>query len=133
MMVRLALNYGKGPVDLRNVAEKEDISMKYLGQIAISLKAAGLIKTVRGFKGGNMLTKAPSEYTLLEIIEAIEGRLSLIDCATKSGGCPRENQCLTKSIWADLNDTVRGKLQEKSLADLLVECGNNSEFHDFSI
>lgn len=133
MMVRLALNFGKGPVDIRFISEKEGISLKYLGQIAISLKAAGLIRTVRGFKGGNMLSKDPSQYTLLEIIEAIEGRITLIDCVANPESCNRENVCATKSVWADLNETIRSKLQEKKLSDLLDECGGDLERMDYSI
>lgn len=133
LMVRLALNYGKGPVDIRYISEKEGISLKYLGQIAISLKAAGLIRTVRGFKGGNLLSKEPSQYSLLEIIEAIEGQISLIECVTEQGSCSRENKCLTRTIWADLNDTVRSKLREKSLGDLLAECQDDMDFDSYSI
>jgi len=133
MMVRLALHYGKGPVDIRFVSEKEGISLKYLGQIAISLKAAGLIRTVRGFKGGNMLSKDPSMYTLLEIIEAIEGEITLIDCVANPRSCERENICVTKSVWADLNETIRNKLHEKKLSDLLDECGTDMDIDNYFI
>jgi Rrf2 family cysteine metabolism transcriptional repressor len=128
MMVRLAINFGNGPMDIRQISEVEGISLKYLGLIAISLKAAGLIRTARGFKGGSVLSKEPDNYTLLEIIEAIEGRISLIDCVANPKSCARESECLTKTIWAELNETIRNKLSEKTLRDLIRECGDMREY-----
>lgn len=121
MMINLAELYGTGPVDLKYISSRENISLKYLGQISLSLKAAGLTQTRRGVNGGHMLSKKPDHYTLLEIIEAIEGRINIVDCLDEAQGCEREETCSARNIWAELNETIRKNLESMRLSDLLLK------------
>ncbi|MFA5284396.1 MAG: Rrf2 family transcriptional regulator, partial [Smithellaceae bacterium] len=80
LMTVLAQNYGKGPVFLKDIAKGENISEKYLSLIIIPLRGVGLINSVRGAHGGYNLSKEPSQITLKEIVDVLEGDCSLVDC-----------------------------------------------------
>src|SRR4030065_2254437 len=83
-MLELASRYGEGPIELREIAKRENISPKYLEQVIIPLRTAGLVKSVRGSKGGYSLAKPPSEILLKDVIEVLEGPLDLIECLRDS-------------------------------------------------
>ena len=80
LMVDLAQHYADGPVSLAEIAKRQDLSAKYLEQLIILLKGAGLIRSVRGRRGGYMLARRPEEISVGEIVETLEGKLSLVDC-----------------------------------------------------
>src|SRR4030042_540461 len=80
LMVALALNYGKDPVFLKDIAKGENISEKYLSLIIIPLRGVNLVNSVRGAHGGYNLSKEPSQITLKEIVDVLEGECSLVDC-----------------------------------------------------
>ena len=81
LMLDIALVGGKAPVSLRDVAQRQDISDKYLEQIITPLSRAGLVRSVRGAGGGYLLTKSPEEYTVGEILRVLEGSLAPVTCA----------------------------------------------------
>ncbi len=120
LMLNLAHNYknGKTPVILKNIAEDEEISIRYLEQIIIALKTKGLVKSVRGAGGGYILAKAPSELKLIDIIEAMEGVISLVDCVDDDTYCHRIPECATHEIWKEISLMLREYLDKISLADL---------------
>ena len=89
LMLELALEYGKGPVLLKEVAERQEISEKYLGHLISPLKAAGLINSTRGAHGGYTLAKASKDITLAEVVQAVEGNLSVVECVSSPGVCSR--------------------------------------------
>jgi Rrf2 family protein len=96
------------PVFLADIAGRQEISEKYLEQIFAALRAAGLIRTVRGRNGGFLLTKPPGQITASEIITALEGPCRLVDCVDKPKVCPRSATCATRDIWTLLG----GKMDE---------------------
>jgi Rrf2 family protein len=119
MMLELALNYGKGPTYLREVAEKEDISEKYLSQLALALKSANLISSERGMKGGYVLKRSPEEINLREIVEALEGKLNLVPCLNNPAVCNRVSLCVTREVWKKVDQAVIVTLEKITLGDLV--------------
>lgn len=102
VMIDLAEHYGKGYIPMKDVAERQKISLKYLEQILPSLKKAGCIKGVHGKGGGYMLCKSPEEYTVAEILYATEGDMAPVACLSESAApCPRAENCKTLKMWRD--------------------------------
>ena len=88
-MLELASHFGEGPIELREIARKENISQKYLEQVIHPLRAAGLVKSVRGSKGGYALAKPPSEIYLNDLVDILEGPIHLVECLRNSKVCQR--------------------------------------------
>ncbi len=105
-MLELAFRYGEGPIELKEIAQKENISLKYLEQVINPLRAGGLVKAVRGSKGGYSLAKPPSEICLYDVIETLEGPLQLVDCLGDSKACSRVPSCVTRDIWKEVSDAI---------------------------
>jgi Rrf2 family protein len=105
-MLELASHYGEGPIELGEIARKEDISLKYLEQVIIPLRSAGLVKSVRGSKGGYSLAKPPSEICLNDLVEILEGPIDLVECLRDPKACQRSPSCVTRDIWKEVSDTI---------------------------
>ena len=118
-MLDLAVNYAHSPILLKDVARRQEISLKYLDRICSSLKAAGLLKSSRGSKGGFTLSRPPDEITLKEIVEALEGPLDLVGCLSDKNFCKWVNSCVTRDVWYELSRTLEAMLASKSLEDLV--------------
>ncbi len=118
-MVNLGLNYGKGPVYLKEISQKEEISEKYLSQLALFLKSAGLISSVRGIHGGYVLNRKPSQIRLLEVIEALEGDLNLTPCIQDVSQCSRIAVCATREVWLRMENALKEVLISITLEDLI--------------
>jgi Rrf2 family protein len=108
LMVELALNYGKGPLYLKDIAKGQNISEKYLSLIIIPLRGVGLVNSLRGAYGGYSLAKDPSQITMKEIVDVLEGDCSLVDCVKNPSTCPRVPICASHDIWA----IIEGKISE---------------------
>jgi Rrf2 family protein len=120
-MLNLALHYntGKEPVILKNVAKEEEISIRYLEQIIIPLKLSKLVKSIRGPGGGYILTQPPSKVKVIEIIEALEGPLALVDCIDDLDYCERTPRCATHEIWKEANNLLRDYFSKTTLQNLV--------------
>lgn len=105
-MLELASQYGKGPIDLREIAGRENISMKYLEQVMIPLRAAGLVKSVRGSKGGYSLAKPPSDICLNDVVEILDGHIQLIECLPNPEECQKASSCVTREIWREASEAI---------------------------
>lgn len=119
MMLALAQNYGKGYVYLKDIAKSEDISEKYLRLITIPLKGAGLLNAGRGARGGYMLSRPPSDTTLKEIVDALEGDSCLVDCVNDLSVCPRIPVCATRDVWVLLGGKIAETLNSFTLEQLV--------------
>ena len=119
LMLELAMNFKKGTVFLKDIAEKEAISEKYLSHLVIPLRASGLITSLRGAHGGYMLSKSPSQINLKEIVQTLEGGTSLVECVENPCICSRFSKCATRNIWKKLDEKVSGLLCSITLDDLL--------------
>ena len=118
LMLDLALHFGKRPVLLKDVAERQEISEKYLGHLIPPLKAAGLINSSRGAHGGYILARSPEDITLGEIIQAVEGSLSLVECVATPGVCHRVGFCVTRDIWNQMGEKMAEVLESITLQDM---------------
>ena len=105
-MVELASHYGEGPIELKEIAKKENISLKYLEQVINPLRADGLVKAIRGAKGGYSLGKPPSEICLYDVIETLEGPLNLLECLGDAKACQKVSSCVTREIWKEVSDAI---------------------------
>ena len=107
------------PVPLKDVAERQDLSKLYLSQLAVPLKNASLLRSVWGNKGGYVLGRPASEITLLDIIEAVEGPVSIIDCALDPEFCDRVDFCECIGVWRDINEAIVRILSRYTLQDMI--------------
>ncbi|MFN4215829.1 MAG: RrF2 family transcriptional regulator [Brevinematales bacterium] len=117
LLFRLATSE-KEIVPLSEIAEKEAISEKYLEHIINRLKVAGIVQAQRGIKGGYILAKNPSEISLLEVVETLEGPLALVDCVRKRT-CPRMALCPTQWVWDRLSTVIQQELSRITLEDMI--------------
>ena len=120
VMMDLAQHPEDGFVSLKTVAERQDISMKYLEMIVGHLKKAELLDSTRGKEGGYKLNRAPADYTVGEILRSIEDNLAPVSCI-KAGSiqCDRAAECLTLPMWKELDDITNAYLDKVSLQNLL--------------
>lgn len=120
MMIDLAVRYGEGPVLLRDIAKREEISEKYLSNLVTPLKGIGLVEATRGVHGGYVLGKAPADITMKEIIEVLEGPLGLVDCVEKPATCNRAPFCVARDLWIEAAEGMSGIFRKYTLADMAM-------------
>jgi Rrf2 family cysteine metabolism transcriptional repressor len=118
-MLDLALNHGKGPMPLKNISRKQEISEKYLGNIMIALLSAGLVQSTRGSRGGFSLAKLPKEIKLSQIIQAVEGSISLVACVDNPKLCKRVGACVTHDIWEKAKKAMLEVFDSLTLEDMV--------------
>ena len=126
MMLDIAAHQGDGYVTLRDIAERQAVSKKYLEQIALQLTQAGMLRAMRGHLGGYRLAKAPSEYTVLSLLEVMEGSLAPVTCLEQSpNACERCGDCPTLPVWQGLYDVICTYLSGITLETLLRQSENS--------
>lgn len=119
-MIDLASNGNGGYTALKDVSQRQDISIKYLEQITSLLSKFGLLTSVRGPQGGYKLSKEPSEYKIGEILRITEGSLAPVACLeSETNPCEKKNVCKTLNLWKGLQDVVNKYLDSVSLEDLI--------------
>ena len=120
LMLDIALNDAKTPVRIKDIAERQQISDKYLEQIVSSLNKAGFVKSLRGPQGGYRLTKKPEEYTVGMILRLIEGSLAPVACLDDDiNNCIRADRCPTLILWEKLYYAISEVVDNITLADLI--------------
>ena len=128
MLLDLAMHENNGFVALKDIAERQDISKKYLEQIVPLLNKSNLLKTNRGYQGGYMLSKSPDKYTVGEILRITEGDLCPVNCLRDDPNeCPRAEECMTLFVWDGLYKAITDYLDGITLADI-IEKGSESNF-----
>jgi len=118
-MLDLATYYGKGPVALKDIAKRQEISEKYLWQLISPLKIAGLVNSTRGPSGGYTLAKKPSEITLNDIVSVLDGPLCIVDCVKDPSLCKRSANCVTREVWSETSEELSKVLASKTLEDMI--------------
>lgn len=121
LMVNLARHYNSGrkAIILKNVAAEEEISIRYLEQIIIPLKIYKLVKSIRGAGGGYTLARKPSEITICQILEALEGSCGLVDCVDDTDFCDRVPSCAAYEIWSEASHLLKNYFQSVTLQSVL--------------
>jgi Rrf2 family protein len=121
-MVELARHHGDGPVSLSEMADHEDLPRPYLEQLVVSLREAGLVTSTRGARGGYQLTREPAEIRMSQVIQALEGPIAPMVCASDdpihSGACGRSTFCNVNTLWVRVRMAVVGALDSMTLEEL---------------
>jgi Rrf2 family cysteine metabolism transcriptional repressor len=125
-MLDLAQRSKEGPVPLKVIAKRQGISEAYLEQLFSNLKKAGLVKSVRGPKGGYLLANKPSQITVGDIIRALEGPIGLVDCALEKNSinCSKSSNCISHIVWEKTKIALIETLDSISLKDMCDEAKN---------
>jgi Rrf2 family protein len=122
-MVDMAQSEDKGPIAIRTIAERQGISERYLEQLMVPLKRAGLVKSVRGSQGGYTLGKNPQDITAGDIVRVLEGPIAPVDCVSENNpeACSRADYCVTRVVWTKVRDSIAEVLDSYTLAGLAQE------------
>ena len=120
ILMDLALHQSDKPRLIRDIAKSQQISEKYISRLVISLRKSGMIRSVRGVNGGFHIAKKPEDITLLDVIEVMEGPLSIVDCVSTPKRCKLSENCAPREVWCKLNDDIRGLMRGTTLADILA-------------
>jgi Rrf2 family protein len=120
-LLELALHHGEGPLMMQSIADSQGVSRKYLDSIFASLKTAGMVRSRRGVGGGHLLAKEPEAIRLGDVMRALEGPLSLVDCVGDSALCDRSHRCVTRDVWTEVGNAIGSVLDNITLADLVAK------------
>lgn len=121
-MAVLAIHHLEKPLPLREIAEHEKISLNFLEQIFPDLKRASLVTSLRGSRGGYRLSRPPEEIKIGDIVRAVEGPITPVNCLADDNGescCHRKSDCLTRQVWEKLRDRINDVLDEVTLDELV--------------
>lgn len=119
----VARHFGRGPITIKEISERQGISISYLEQILHKLGKAGLIESVRGPAGGYLLARKPSELTIGDIVRVLEGPIALSHCLEpgESGDCCQTDDCVARMVWAKVGAKIEEALDSISFDDLLQQ------------
>ena len=119
MMCCLARHFGNGTVSVRILAQQEDVSFQYACKILQKLHESGLVQSQMGPKGGYKLSKEPHLITMLDVIRAMQGTITVNNCTLETGHCDRQDTCLLNGQLCMLQTQIDKYLREVSLVDIL--------------
>ena len=126
-MIIMALNTSQKPLHIKEIAKREKISPKYLEHIMVTLSRAGLVKGVRGKKGGFVLAKPISKISVGDIVRASGEKIDLLDCFKKPSVCDRYKGCISKNIWFEIQNVIEKILNSTSLKRLIKNKQNQAQ------
>lgn len=118
LLIDIALHQQNGVVKLKDIAKRQDVSVKYLWQVANPLKGAGLLRATRGASGGFLLAKETADITLLEVVSALEGPLALVGCV-QHNDCGVADTCAAHAVWCRLSQTLGQAMQGVTLHEVV--------------
>lgn len=131
-MFQLALYKSEGPIPLKHIANKQNISEQYLEQIFSILKKSGLIKSVRGAQGGYLLVKEPKDITVGDILIVLEGPVSISECIIDEDICENSGICVTKVVWERLKKGIEDVINSITLQDMIDDYNKNKHINDIT-
>jgi Rrf2 family transcriptional regulator, cysteine metabolism repressor len=119
VLLELASRGGDGPVQLKEVAKTQELSLNYIEHLIGPLVSAGFVKTIRGVSGGVMLAKRPRDIKVSDVIGLYEGSMAPVECVDNPDVCKRSGQCVTRDIWCELKKSTDSVLGARTVADLV--------------
>jgi Rrf2 family cysteine metabolism transcriptional repressor len=119
VLLDLAMHRDKGLVLLKDVAHRQDISLRYLEHIITPLVMAGMVRSTRGAKGGVYLAKSPENIKLIEVIQILEGSTAPVECVDSPNLCNRSKTCVTRDVWMEVKTAIDKILENTTLDDLV--------------
>lgn len=132
LMLDLAINHTGNYIPLKAIAQRQEISDKYLEQIIHILSKSGFVQSARGAQGGYRLARKPADYTVGEILRLVEGSLAPVSCLDCGNGCDRMDRCITISLYKKIQDAVDSVVDHTTLQDMIDEYQAKSSC-DYSI
>jgi Rrf2 family protein len=126
ILLDIASHEAQGPVTMREMAQRQEISQKYLWQVINPLKVAGMLRATRGAAGGYVLAKAPEQITVQDIVEILEGPVTMVRCVHLPGSCRRSAGCTARGAWAEIEQRVRETMAGITLQYLLIQQAQNA-------
>jgi len=120
VLLDLALHWGEGPILLRDIAGRQEVPLPYLEHLIAPLIAGGIVKSFRGPRGGVLLAKRPEDVKLSEVVQLLEGSISLVKCLEEPEVYSRASLCVTRDVWDEVNKAVFGVLESTTLQDLAM-------------
>lgn len=124
-ILELAENYGKGPLQLKAIAEHQEISVKYLEQLMAVLKSAGIVRSIMGSKGGYLLAKPADQIKVSDCFNCLEGPVIISECVENSDYCHRTADCVARELWTEVQDAMMTVLRSKTLQNLIDRAKEN--------
>ncbi len=118
-LLDIALNASDKPIQLREIARRQEISVMYLEHLITPLISAGILRTTRGVRGGVQLAKTPNDIRLSDVIQILEGSMAPVECVDDPTYCPRYNTCVTREVWSDMKKAIDGVLESITLQELV--------------
>jgi len=118
-LLELALRPGDNPATLKDIAQRQQISIRYLEHLITPLVAAGIVRSMRGPKGGIALARSPQEIRLSEVIQLLEGSTAPVECLDNPAVCARSATCVTRDVWGELRKAMDNVLGSTTIADLV--------------
>lgn len=131
-MIELAQNEPNKPLQLKVIAERQDISVKYLEQLMAVLRSAGLIRSVRGSKGGYVLSRPASQVRLSDVLHCLEGSVMTVECVEDNQSCARAAECAARQVWVKVQQAIEEVLQSITLQDV-VDMARDAKQMDYQI
>ena len=118
-LLDIALNCESGPVLLKDIARRQEISAQYLEHLISPLIKAGILRSLRGSRGGITLAKSPEEVGLSQVVEILEGSIAPVECVDNPDICSRASSCVTRDVWKAMKTATMGVLDGITLKDLI--------------
>ena len=118
-LLELALRPGDNPATLKDIAQRQQISIRNLEHLITPLVAAGIVRSMRGPKGGISLARSPQEIRLSEVIQLLEGSTAPVECLDNPARCARSATCVTRDVWGELRKAMDNVLGSTTIADLV--------------
>jgi len=118
-LLDLALHQGQGRILLKDIAQRQQISLRYLEHLIAPLIAGGMVRSTRGAKGGVLLSRPAEDITLSEVIQLLEGSIAPVECINNPGVCNRSGSCATRDIWGEMKQAIDEVLESTTLQDLV--------------
>ncbi len=117
-MIDLATHFNQGPILAKDISARQGITEQYLEQLFIPLRAAGLVRSLRGAGGGFYLAKPPAEVKLSDVIQVSEGTTAPVECAAEPKLCPQSHHCASRDVWVEMKKAIDQVLESTTLQDL---------------
>ena len=118
-LLDLALHQGQGRILLKDIAQRQQISLRYLEHLIAPLIAGGMVRSTRGAKGGVLLSRPAENIKLSEVIQLLEGSVAPVECINNPGICDRSGSCATRDIWGEMKQAIDEVLESTTLQDLV--------------
>jgi Rrf2 family cysteine metabolism transcriptional repressor len=119
-LLDLAMRWGQGPVQLKDISQNQDISLQYLEHLMRPLITAGFVRSMRGARGGVWLARPPDEIKLAEVLDVLIGSIAPVECVDDPELCNRSKHCATRDIWYEMKKAMDEVLDSVSLQDMVV-------------